>query len=85
MGFTRTGVTYRREVPREALTVMELWAPSANGWQLDPRAHGAFYDAVIVVRGPRYPGHPFRGAAASGVRARPVFSQGRIELWRIDR
>lgn len=85
MGFTRTGVTYRSEVPRGALTVMELWAPSANGWQLDPSTHGTFYDAVLVVRGARYPGHPFRGGASSGVRARRVFSQRRIELWRVER
>ncbi len=85
MGFTRTGVTYRPEVPRDALTVKELWAPSTHGWQLDPLRHGRFYDAVIVVRGERYPGHPFRGGDASGVRARRAFREGLFELWTIER
>jgi hypothetical protein len=85
MGFTRTGVTYRREVPREALTVMELWGPSVVGWQLDPARHGAYYDAIFVVRGPKYPGHPFRGGDRSGVRVERAWSEGRFELWRVRR
>jgi hypothetical protein len=85
MGFTRTGVTYRREVPRGALTVMELWGPSVAGWQLDPARHGDYYDAVFVVRGPRYPGHPFRGGNLSGVRVERAWSEGRFELWRVRR
>lgn len=87
MGFTRTGVTYRDEVPRRALTVMELWAPSMAGWHLDAQRHGAYYDYVIVVRGDRYSGHPFRGASSStgAPRARRVRTEGLFELWAIDR
>lgn len=85
MGFTRTGVTYRDEVPRRALTVMELWAPSMDGWHLDAQRHGAYYDYVIVVRGDRYRGHPFREGDSGAVRARRVAREGLFELWAIDR
>lgn len=85
MGFTRTGVTYRASVPREALTVMELWAPSADRWQLDPSRHAHYYDAVFVVRGPRYPGSPFRSSVAPPVRPRRVVATELFELWLLDR
>jgi hypothetical protein len=84
-GFTRTGVTYRREVPRAALTVQELWSPATSGWQLDPAVHGRFYDAVFVVRGPTYPGHPFRPSAGPGPLVERVWSDGHFELWRVRR
>jgi hypothetical protein len=84
-GFTRTGVTYRDEVPREALTVQQLWAPSKTGWQLDPAVHGRFYDAVFVVRGSRYPGHPFRPSSGPAPRVHRVWTDGDFELWRVLR
>ncbi|MBL8682339.1 MAG: hypothetical protein JNK05_24435 [Myxococcales bacterium] len=83
-GFTRTGVTYREGVPRSSLTVMQLWAPSKSGWQLDPEQHAARYDAVFVVRGARYPSAPFRETSAGAVPPawRRVYQDQRFELWR---
>jgi hypothetical protein len=80
-GFTRTGVTYAPAVSRSALTVMQLWAPSKHGWQLDAAQHGAHYDAVFVVRGPRYPSAPIR-PDPRGAGFHRVSQDARFELWR---
>ncbi|MDP3276172.1 MAG: hypothetical protein Q8Q09_13315 [Deltaproteobacteria bacterium] len=84
MGFTRTGVTYRPEVPRQTLTVRELWAPYVLGTQLNLHTHGAYYDAVFVVRGARYRGTPFGPGSDAHVRAFRVAAEGRFELWRVE-
>lgn len=83
-GFTRTGVTYRESVARSSLTVMQLWAPSKTGWQLDPVQHAAHYDAIFVVRGARYPSSPIRGTATVDPAHawRVVYRDDRFELWR---
>ncbi len=81
-GFTRTGVTYRPEVARDVLTVQQLWMPYTHGAQLTEQTHGMYYDAVFVVRGPRYPQTPFSDHHPR-VHSSLLVRQGEFELWNI--
>jgi hypothetical protein len=82
-GFTRTGVTYRSSVPREALLVNESWMPSVLGWRLDLERFGAFYDYVLVRRGRLYRGSPFTRETTTQYTGSRVMADGDFELWRI--
>lgn len=84
MGFTRTGVTYRAEVPRAVLTVQQLWTPYTHGAQLTEAVHGMYYDYVFVVRGPLYRGRPFSDDHPL-VHSSLQLREGEIELWRVTR
>jgi hypothetical protein len=80
--FTLVGVDYRPEVPRHLLLLTRQWAPSRTGAVL-PDGFQAFYDLVLVRKGPRYPGLPWRRDAR--VAADRIFDEGGLELWRIKR
>ncbi len=82
-GFTRTGVTYREAVPRDALLVNELWMPSRLGTQLDLARFGPHYDRVLVWRGGMYPGSPFVANETAQWSATRVMAEGGLELWTI--
>jgi hypothetical protein len=82
-GFTRTGVTYRDSVPREALLVNESWMPSVLGSQIDLDRFGPYYDYVLVRRGRLYAGTPFAMDATTRFSVARVAVAGDFELWRI--
>jgi hypothetical protein len=77
--FTGTGVTYRDEVPRRLRLGDDVLAPWRSGWVLDD-AMAAYWDYVVVMRGPRYPGRPLAPGVGRGER---VLVDGEFELWRL--
>jgi hypothetical protein len=76
-------VPYKPEFVMFSLTPV-IYEMARAGWQL-PAAATDFYDYVIVVKGPRYPGTPFAPLPPGRRPPERVFVEGPYELWETRR
>lgn len=79
-GFTRTGVTYQRQVSRWGLMVLETWRPSDTGWVPEGPRFAPHYDYVLVFGSP--PGGDF-GAQARDWLLELRWRRAEFSLWRV--